>query len=175
MQDEYTTEADVPAAAENGAAGNGLEAQLEAAVARADENYNRYLLAMADFENYKKRIERQFAEIALSGRKKLIVAFLPVLDNLERALTYNGENVEALRNGLQQTLRQFENVLTMESVKPLEVKGKPFDPNVAEAIGTQSVEGVEDDTVLEEAQKGYVIGDELLRPAKVIVAKSSAE
>lgn len=178
MQEDYTTQADVPAA-ENGVAPEpsqtvDLQAQLDEATARADANYNKFLLAMADFENYKKRIERQFREIALADRKKLIVAFLPVLDNLERALTYNGENADALRNGISGTLRQFENVLTMEGVKPIEVKGKPFDPVLAEAIGTKNAEGVEDDVVLEEAEKGYTMHEELLRPAKVIVAKSDS-
>jgi molecular chaperone GrpE len=178
MQDEYITEADVPAASENGetaAATAELQAQLDAAVARADDNYNKFLLAMADFENYKKRIERQFREIADSGRRELLKNFLPVLDNLERALSVEATSTEALRNGVQQTLKGFETVLGIEGVKPLSLKGRKFDPKLAEAIGTQKAEGVEDDTVLEEAQRAYMIGDELLRPAKVIVAKSSDE
>jgi molecular chaperone GrpE len=178
MQDEYVTEADVPAASENGEtapATGELQAQLAAANARADENYNKFLLAMADFENYKKRIERQFKEIADSGRRELLKNFLPVIDNLERALSVESTSTEALRNGVQQTLRGFESVLGIEGVKPLSLKGQKFDPKLAEAIGTQKREGVDDDTILEEAQKAYTIGDELLRPAKVIVAKNSAE
>jgi molecular chaperone GrpE len=127
---------------------------------------------MADFENYKKRIERQMKEISTEGERRMLLNFLPVLDNLERALGFSGENFEALRDGLQKTLQQFENVLVKAGVTSIDVKGKPFDPALAEAIGTQNAEGVEDDTVLEEAQKGYMRGDELLRPAKVIVAKS---
>lgn len=176
MQDEYVTEADVPAASENGetaTSGAGLQSQLDAANARAEDNYNKFLLAMADFENYKKRIERQFREIADSGRRELLKNFLPVLDNLERALSVEETTLEALRNGVQQTLKGFESVLGIEGVKPLSLKGSKFDPKLAEAIGTQPSPGVEDDTVLEEAQKAYMIGDELLRPAKVIVSKSS--
>ena len=149
-----------------------LEAQLSAANAKADENYNKFLLAMADFENYKKRIERQFGDIALAGRKSLLLKFLPVLDNLERALSFD-EASDGLRGGVQQTLKGFESILSGEGVKAVEVKGRPFDPKIAEAIGTQPAEGVEDDVVLEEAQKGYLMGEELLRPAKVIVAKNS--
>ncbi|MFN2448495.1 MAG: nucleotide exchange factor GrpE [Candidatus Baltobacteraceae bacterium] len=165
-QDEYVTEADVPAA------GVELQSQLDAANARAEENYNKFLFAMADFENYKKRMERQFKDIATSGERKMLLNFLPVLDNLERALNFSAENTQALRDGLQKTLRQFENVLAMADVKPIDVKGKPFDPAIAEAIGTQNAPGIQDDIVLEQAQKGYVRGDDLLRPAKVIVAKS---
>jgi molecular chaperone GrpE len=94
---------------------------------------------------------------------------------LERALSVESTSTEALRNGVQQTLRGFESVLGIEGVKPLSLKGQKFDPKLAEAIGTQKREGVDDDTILEEAQKAYTIGDELLRPAKVIVAKNSAE
>jgi len=175
MQDEYTTQADVPTASENGEASvsvSELQAQLDAANARADDNYNKFLLAMADFENYKKRIERQFRDIADTGRRELLKNFLPVIDNLERAVSYEDANVQALRNGVQQTLKGFESVLGMEGVKAIGIKGRKFDPKVAEAIGTQAAPGVEDDTVLEEAQKGYMIGEDLLRPAKVIVAKS---
>jgi molecular chaperone GrpE len=178
MQDEYVTEADVPAASENGetaAATAELQAQLDAANARAEDNYNKFLLAMADFENYKKRIERQFREIADSGRRELLKSFLPVIDNLERALSVEATSTEALRNGVQQTLKGFETVLGIEGVKPVSLKGQKFDPKLAEAIGTQKADGVDDDTVLEEAQKAYLIGDELLRPAKVIVAKNSDE
>ncbi|MDQ6930168.1 MAG: nucleotide exchange factor GrpE [Candidatus Eremiobacteraeota bacterium] len=149
-----------------------LEAQLAEANAKADDNYNKFLLAMADFENYKKRIERQFGDIALAGRRSLLLKVLPVLDNLERALNYD-EASDGLRGGVQQTLKGFESVLVGEGVRPVEVKGKPFDPKIAEAIGTQAAAGVADETVLEEAEKGYTLGEELLRPAKVIVAKNS--
>ncbi len=175
MQDEYITEADVPAANHNGeaagASAEDLQAQLADATSRAEENYNKFLLATADFENYKKRTQRQFAEIASAGRRRLLEQFLPVLDNLERALAYEGENANGLRDGVQQTLRGFEALLGMEGVKPISVKGQRFDPKTAEAIGTQAADGVEDDVVVEEAQRGYMIGDEVLRPAKVIVAK----
>jgi len=177
MQDEYVTEADVPTASENGesAAAADVQAQLEAANARAEDNYNKFLLAMADFENYKKRIERDSARIADAGRREVLKNFLPVLDNLERALSVEETSLEALRNGVQQTLKGFESVLGLEGVKAVSLKGQKFDPKLAEAIGTQPAEGVADDTVLHEAQRAYLIGDELLRPAKVIVAKNSSE
>jgi molecular chaperone GrpE len=177
MQDEYVTEADVPAASENGGASTlDLQTQLDAANARAEDNYNKFLLAMADFENYKKRIERQFRDIADAGRRELLKNFLPVMDNLERALSVEETSLDALRNGIQQTLKGFESVLAIEGVKAVSLKGQKFDPKLAEAIGTQvAAGGVDDDTVVEEAQKAYLIGDELLRPAKVIVAKHASE
>src|SRR5579872_5463986 len=85
-------------------------AELAAAKAKAEENYNKFLYAMADFENYKKRIERQFAEIAIAGKKSVLAKFLPVLDNLERALGFEGDS-DGLRGGLQATLKGFEGIL----------------------------------------------------------------
>jgi molecular chaperone GrpE len=151
-----------------------LEEQLAAANARAEENYGKFLLAVADFDNLKKRLQRDFESRVSSHRRMLLERFLPVLDNLERALQSNAGG-DSLRGGIEQTLRGFEAVLAGEGVKAIDVKGKPFDPRVAEAIGTASPDGEADDTVVEVAEKGYALGDELLRPAKVIVAKHAGE
>ena len=151
-----------------------LEGEVAAANARADENYAKFLLAVADFDNYKKRMQRDFDSLVSSRRRMLLERFLPVLDNLERALQSNADG-ETLRGGIEQTLRGFEALLAGEGVKAVEVKGKPFDPRVAEAIGTSASSGEADDIVVAVAEKGYTLGDELLRPAKVIVAKTSDE
>jgi molecular chaperone GrpE len=149
-----------------------VRAQLDAANAKADDNYQKFLLAMADFENYKKRMERDISSIVTSHRRKLLERFLPVMDNLERALAFDQGGGDKLRGGIEQTLRGFEAILASEGVKPIDVKDKPFDPRVAEAIGTLPAPyGVPEDTVMEVAEKGYTIADELLRPAKVLVAK----
>jgi molecular chaperone GrpE len=183
MNDDKETNAPAEASAAADATNHGgaaatatvdsdLGAQLASANAKAEDNYNKFLYAMADFENYKKRMERQMGEISLAGRKSLIAKFLPVIDNLERALAYGTEN-EGLKGGLQATLRGFENVLAGEGVKAVSLKGLPFDPRLAEAIGTKPApSGVADDTVLEEATKAYVHGEDVLRVAHVIVAKS---
>lgn len=147
-----------------------LDEQVKTANERADDNYGKFLLAMADFENYKKRIQRDIESVVTNHRRHLLERFLPVLDNLERALASNAGG-DGLRNGIEQTLRGFEAVLAGEGVKAIEVIGKPFDPRFAEAIGTAPGDGLEDDTVVTVAEKGYSIGEELLRPAKVLVAK----
>jgi molecular chaperone GrpE len=176
VSDDTATTASVDETAANGAAaqpngGEGdLAAELAAARAKAEDNYQKFLYAMADFENYKKRVERQLAEIALSGKRAVLTKMLPVLDNLERALAF--EDSDALRGGLQATLRGFESALASENVKTVPLKGLPYDPKLAEAIATQPApEGVAEDTVLEEAQRAYVMGDDVLRVAQVIVAK----
>ncbi len=149
-----------------------LQERLAAAEALADENYQKFLLATADFENYKKRIARDRDAIVTSYRGALLERFLPVLDNLERALKYDSSG-ESLRGGIEQTLKGFEAVLAGQGVKEIEVKDKPFDPRVAEAVGTAPGGDLADDVVVEVVEKGYNIGDELLRPAKVIVAKNA--
>lgn len=108
-------------------------------------------------------------------RRNVLERFLPVLDNLERALKFDTES-GGLRDGLEQTLRGFLATLHGEGVREIEIAGKQFDPKLAEAIGTTAAgDDVEDDTVVEVAQKGYTLGDELLRPAQVIVAKKPAQ
>ncbi|MFY9632605.1 MAG: nucleotide exchange factor GrpE [Candidatus Cybelea sp.] len=153
---------------------DSLEEQLAAANARADENYGKFLLAVADFDNYKKRTQRDFDSLVATRRRMLLERFLPVLDNLQRALESKAEG-DTLRGGLEQTLRGFEALLAGEGVKVIEIKGKPFDPRLAEAIGTSATNAAGEDTVVEVAEKGYTLGEEVLRPAKVIVAKTVDE
>jgi molecular chaperone GrpE len=161
--------------AEQASSVGALREQLEAANAKAEDNWSKFLLAMADFENYKKQMEKRVHMIVSDHRKSLLLRFLPVMDNLERALQFNTSGDDKLRDGIEQTLRGFETILASEGVKAIEVKGKPFDPRIAEAIGTLAAsDGAHDDTVLEVAQKGYTLGEEVLRPAKVLVAKNSA-
>ncbi|MFY9780962.1 MAG: nucleotide exchange factor GrpE [Candidatus Baltobacteraceae bacterium] len=144
-------------------------AELEAARALAEERYKELQYARAEIENVRKRAQRIADERLLNGRRQLLSKFLPVIDNLQRAVLFNDS--EGLRGGLQATLRGFEGLLSSEGVKAVEVLGKPFDPRVAEAIGTRDSTEVDDDIVLDEAQRGYLLGEELLRPASVIVAK----
>jgi molecular chaperone GrpE len=158
------------ASIDEAAATLSLEEQLAAANARADENYSKFLLAIADFDNYRKRIQRDIDSMVASRRRMLLERLLPVLDNLQRALESNA-SAGTLRSGLEQTLRGFEAVMAGEGVTPLEVRGEPFDPRVAEAVGTAPADGLAEDTVVEVTEKGYKLGDDLLRPAKVIVAK----
>lgn len=158
----------------SGVEGPSLEAQLAAANSRADENYGKFLLAVADFDNYRKRIQRDIDSMVSTRRRMLLERLLPVLDNLQRALESNSSG-DTLRGGLEQTLRGFEAVMASEGVKPIDVRGETFDPRVAEAVGTTPADGVAEDTVVEVAEKGYKLGEELLRPAKVIVAKHPTE
>jgi len=158
-------------ATSSGTSTEQLLADLAAARERADENHKKWLYAMAELDNARKRMEKQLNERLASGRKELLSKFLPVIDNLRRALGFDITS-DSLRDGLQATLRGFEAVLSSENVRPIQVLGHPFDPRLAEAIGTRETKDVADNIVVDEAQRGYFIGDELLRPAQVIVSQS---
>ena len=169
----------VDAAADAAADGDGrpepsLHDQLDQARAQAEEQRNLYLRTLADFDNYRKRAERDVRELSERGRRDLLKRILPVLDNLARAEAYReaGTPAEQIVDGVLQTAKQLMAALAAENVRPIEVVGKPFDPSLAEAIATQPAgPDAPDGTVVAEAAKGYYIGDEVLRPAQVIVAK----
>jgi len=158
----------------NGATDVGSEAAIELAAAKAlaDERYAELQYARAEIDNVRKRALRLADERLTHSRRQLLGKFLPVLDNLQRALRY--EDSEGLRGGLQATLKGFEALLASEGLVPVATVGKPFDPHVAEAISTRETSDHDDDVVLEEAQSGYRLGDDLLRPALVVVAKRVA-
>ncbi len=154
------------------------EAQAESARAPAEpepaEDFRaKYLYAVAENENTKKRLQRRSDDAVRAVKKRVLVKFLPVLDNLERALRY--EDSDELRAGLAATVRGFEAALESEGVTPVLTAGAGahFDPNVAEAIGTRPAPDLADETVLDEVQRGYLVDDELLRPARVLVSKNA--
>jgi len=148
-------------------------AELEKARAASDEQRQLYLRTLADFDNYKKRTDRFMRERSEQGRRELLARLLPVLDNLERAAAYReqGTPPEQLVDGLLATVKQFRALLENEGVRPIELKGKPFDPAVSEAVATREDANAAPNVVVEEARKGYKLGEDLLRPAQVIVAK----
>lgn len=146
-----------------------LEAKLAAAEALAEERYRELQYARAEIENVRKRAVRTAEDRLLAGRKAMLGKFLPVLDNLQRAMAF--EDGGGLRGGLNATLKNFESLLASEQIVAIETVGKPFDPHVAEAIATRESHEHEDDIVVEEAQRGYRLGEDLLRPAMVVVAK----
>ncbi|MDQ6766870.1 MAG: nucleotide exchange factor GrpE [Candidatus Eremiobacteraeota bacterium] len=152
-----------------------LQSQLDKARGQTQEQRDLYLRALADLDNYKKRTERLIREQSDAGRRALLSRILTVLDSLERAAAYRQQGVPAqqLVDGLLATVKQFHSLLEAEGVRPIELTGKTFDPKVSEAVATRVEPGAPVNTVVDQARKGYMIGDDLLRPAQVIVAKES--
>jgi molecular chaperone GrpE len=151
-----------------------LASELEDARREASENYDRYLRVHAEMENYKKRIERTYADLSRNSKKDLLLKLLGVKDNLERALSYGqngeqGEN-ESVIQGVRLTEYQLDQLLRTEGVSPMDLKGQAFDPQLAEAVSTLVNRDLPDHSVAEIVQQGYMYQDDVLRPAKVVVA-----
>ncbi|HET9299928.1 MAG TPA: nucleotide exchange factor GrpE [Candidatus Polarisedimenticolaceae bacterium] len=132
------------------------------------EARERYLRLYADFENLKKRVERERLEHRLRATESLLGRLLPVLDNFERALAARGGE-DSLRSGVQMIYRQLFDELRREGLRPVEALGQAFDPTVHEAVATTSDSGLPAHTVVGELQRGYFFGDRLLRPSLVRV------
>jgi molecular chaperone GrpE len=151
-----------------------LEAKLEIKEQEAKENYERLLRVSAEFENYKKRASRDLAELRKFANQSLIKEMLSVVDNLELAMnSTNGHKTidQGLLQGLDMTHKEILKVFEKFNVKPIEAKGQAFDPTFHEAVMQEATDEFDENTVINELQKGYLIHDRLLRPAMVVVAR----
>ena len=152
-----------------------LENQLEEKTREAEENYERLLRLAAELENIKKRQERELADIRQFANENLLKELLPVLDNLERALEHGRQaetTPEALMEGLDLVNQDFLKALGRFGVTPIESVGERFDPAYHHAVMEEAAPEVEDQTVLKELQKGYLLQNRLLRPAMVVVSRN---
>lgn len=148
---------------------------LKAATAKAAENWDRFLRATADFENYKKRAARERQEAVAYAHVGLLQKLLPVLDNFEMALAAAGNAPEAaaqsLQAGVAMIASQLRGALTEAGLEEIDAAGKPFDPNCHEAVAQQDSTETPEGHVFQQLRKGYKLRDRLLRPASVIVAR----
>lgn len=152
-----------------------LKEQIEILTKERDELYDRLLRKLADFDNYRKRIEKEKEEFLLIANSNLIKELLPILDNLERALEQFPNKENSFFKGIHQIYRQMKETLKKFGVVQIPAMGKQFDPSLHEAIAHEENYEVEDNTILEEYQKGYLIHNKLLRPSlvKVCIHRSS--
>jgi len=147
----------------------GVEERLAALEAERDEYLNDLKRVAAEFENYRKRVTRDQESLAARAHERLVKELLPVLDDLERALAAAEEHEEAkLEEGVRLVHRELRSALDREGLAEIETNGI-FDPHVHEALLTQPSEAAEG-SVLEVIQKGYRLGNHVLRPARVVVA-----
>ncbi len=147
-----------------------LEERLAEAEAKASENWNMYLRALADLENFRRRTARDLAFHIRSGKKDMILKLLTVVDDMERALGAEAD-YEALREGVEMITRKLLDILSAEGVKPIEAVGLPFDPNFHEAVVVSDDGDVDTDTVVEEFRRGYTYEDEVIRATMAHVAR----
>ena len=145
-----------------------VEEQVEEAPPAPDDSY---LRLAADFDNYRKRVAREHAELTQRANERLLHELLPVLDDLERALEAAAEHEEAkLEEGVRLVHRSLLGLVERHGLSEIDTEGT-FDPHVHEALLAQPRDGAEEGSVLQVLQKGYRLGDKVLRPARVIVAE----
>jgi len=130
-----------------------------------------YLRALADLDNYRKKVQQDQARTARAGKRELLLRILEVLDSFERALDQTSALPESLTDGLLVIRKQLLNILRVEGVTPMETLGQVFDPSLHEAIATVGDQSQTSGTIVAELSRGFRWQDELLRPAKVSVAQ----
>jgi molecular chaperone GrpE len=159
------------------AAAPGPEEALAAKAQEAERLQDRLLRLQAEFDNYKKRMAREKAEFLKFATEGLLLELLPVLDNLERALTSaraESANREAVADGIEMIVRLFRSTLDKAGVKPLEAAGQPFDPGLHQAIAQVETSDRPENIVVEEVQKGYLLEGRVLRAAMVKVSRATS-
>jgi len=151
-----------------------LLAKLEGKEEEAAENYNKFLRVSAELDNYKKRVAKERADLIKYGNECLIKDMLPIVDSLDRALehTSNTEDFDAFVNGLKLVQEQLLGFLEKHGTKKIQSIGMDFDPDMHEAMLQVEGEEYQENKVVEEFEKGYLLNGRLLRPAKVSVSKS---
>ncbi len=141
---------------------------------QAARNYDLYLRTYAEMDNLKKRFQKERENIQKFGNESLLKSLLGVLDNLESALQHvnKGSDINAIKEGLELTIKGFKEALERAGVTVIEAVGKPFDPYLHEAI-MEKESDTQEMMVIEELQKGYRLYDRLLRPSKVVISKGT--
>ena len=150
-----------------------LPAKLEEKEKEAAENYDKFLRASAELDNYKKRIAKERTDLIKYGNETLVKDMLPIIDSLDRALEHagNSEDFDAIIKGLTLVQEQFLGCLEKHGVERVQSTGKDFDPNGHEAMLQVESERHGENKIVEEFEKGYLLNGRLLRPARVSVSK----
>ncbi len=154
------------------------ESEHKRLLAEAAEYKDKYLRLYAEFENARKRMERDKAEFLRYANQELLVDFLDILDDLERSLEAakaKHEDYDAFLKGIEMVMAHVYDLLRKNDVAPIEAKGKQFDPHCHEALMQEDRDDVEEGVVVDEFQKGYMLGDRVLRTNKVKVAKKKEQ
>jgi len=153
----------------NRAPGNE-SAEIERLKNELQREHDLYLRALADYENYRKRSDRERATAARSGKREVILSLLDLLDGFDLALRHMVDAPAPMTQGIDALHRKFLGLLQAQGVTPMTTVGETFDPQLHDAIGLVENEEVPPGTVAVEVQRGYLWGDEVLRPARVRVS-----
>lgn len=151
-----------------------LESQIETLTVERNQLQEQVMRTLADFQNFRKRTQQETATVRQFANLAFVDSLLPVLDNFERTVQHieAGATPEAMLEGIRAVERQLRQALEAQNVKRIESIGKPFDPVVHEALGSEPSEEFAPETVIQEIEPGYTMGDRVVRPARVKVAQS---
>ena len=151
-----------------------IKGELRRAKESSESNLNKMRYLMADFDNYRKQMEKQLASKAESIKAELLLKFLNIRDDYIRALSMakqSKSDKEVVIEGLEGILKNIDSLLASEGVREIEAVGTPFDPNVHDAIAYAERDGLAENTVTAEIRKGYMLNDRVLRPSLVEISK----
>jgi molecular chaperone GrpE len=169
------SEEQAPGPAVEETAGDAVEQDLDSLLAEAQSQRDEYLelakRTKADFENFRKRMTAEVQAASVRGKAEVAREVIDAVDNLERALEAGGESAEDLATGVQMVLNGLRETLARHGVEALDPKGERFDPQWHEALSTAPGGEVEPGHVIEVAQKGYRLNEQLIRPARVVVSE----
>jgi molecular chaperone GrpE len=146
--------------------------KITALKALSDKNYDLYLRSQAEMENMKKRLRREKEDWVKYSNETLIKEILPIMDNLERAVSHSNNEtaLPSLMEGIELTLRSLKSVLSKSGLEEVKAEGEPFDPALHEAVSQVDDENVEQGKVVKEIQKGYLLNNRMIRPSMVTVS-----
>lgn len=166
-------EADAPTeaeASEEDAA--ALKAQVERLKAALEEKDNRVKRLQADFENFRRRTSKEREELANVVTQDLLKGMLPILDNFDRAMAAEQKDSESFQKGVEMIYTQLHETLKNDGLEPIETAGQKFDPNFHQAVMRVENPDLEDDTIAQELQKGYIVKGRVIRPSMVQVVSN---
>jgi len=150
-----------------------LKKKLEEKEKESAENYDKYLRAVAELENYRKRAAREKTDIIKYGKEDIIKDILPFMDSLDRALKHDTGDIQAFKDGIALIQEQLLCCLKKHGVEMINAAGSTFDPNFHEALMQMESDQHEDNKVISEMEKGYLLNGRLLRPSRVCVCKKT--
>ena len=158
-----------------GAGAQSVDTETDGARSELDELNVKWLRALADLDNYRKRVERDRRRWSAAAREEIVLDLLEVVDNFERALAHEDSRGDSeggsLREGVELILKHLTDILRKHGVTPIDTRACEFDPNLHEAVGHVESAEHDPDHIIEETQRGYLLGGKLIRCSKVIVSK----
>ena len=150
-------------------AADDLQKQIEKLEAQLKEREDRVLRLQADFDNFRRRTRQEKEEIGAVVTQNILTDMLPLLDNFERAMQSEGKDAQGFRDGVEMIFKQFQDVLAKNGLEEIKTEGQKFDPNFHQAVMRVQNDGMEDESIAAELQKGYMAKGKVIRPSMVQV------